>query len=227
MFINSPEITSSINQWFLGKKLWQWILLLSYWKWPLQADPNSPNIGKDSLKTLRQPPWMVSLSPGPCPVVNCDWGLSLSSPSMSSRQLSAFTHDIFLRSLFWPFPSFRDWAQRHLHIQDLCVPLRFLLLTYMAPKYTFWMRGQLFLKFEYLAEDLEKECSEVWLHLWCSIKIIYQPRLPQQKGWDDKRLHRSHLWHLCLSEMQLHRSPSCPICILVLLQISHGLQIQC
>ena len=45
---------SSSNQCFLGKNLQSWILLLSYRKWLLLAGSNSPNIIKDSLKTLHQ-----------------------------------------------------------------------------------------------------------------------------------------------------------------------------
>lgn len=98
LFISSPVTTSSSSQWILGKKLWSWILLWSYWKGLLLAGANSPNIIKDSLKTLHQPPWMVSLSPVPCPVMNCSWGLLPFFPSMSWCQLPAFTQNIFLWS---------------------------------------------------------------------------------------------------------------------------------
>lgn len=86
---------------------------------------------------------------------------------------------------------------------------------YMTPMGTFLMYGQLFLKFEHLA-DLFNRNADVQPQPWYSAKIIYQPRLQHLKSWGAKCLHQCCFWHFCPLGIWLCRLPLCPVSVMIL-----------
>ena len=128
------------------------ILLSSYWKWLLLAGCNYPNVIKGSLKTLHQPSWTVPLSLVPC---SQGWRRRPVSflPICKFMPTLCFYSEHLPKITLLQFPVTQSMGIGPSLHSRLCVPLWSCLFVYMAPKGTFSMCSQLFLKFEYFSKN--------------------------------------------------------------------------